>query len=127
MGAMKKEGTLSNLVPEELSQLGKVLHHSAAFNPRRNEYLVAFDFDVDKDNVPDQLYAGRVDSSGQVVPDRVLNFTSDINGTAGMSGKLFETDQYGHFQWRATLNPCNTCNILSPFRVSRHWAVTISR
>ena len=62
---------------------GKVLHHSTAWNSNRNEYLVAFDFDVDNDDLPDQLYALRFDTSGGIVDKRMLNFTVNINNKAG--------------------------------------------
>ena len=81
---MKKTGALYKLVPGFLSQRGKVLHHSTAWNPKRNEYLVAFDFDVDGDNLPDQLFALRVDTNARIVDKRMLNFTANLNGKAGI-------------------------------------------
>ena len=63
--------------------LGKVLHHSTAYNPRRNEYLVTFDFDVDRDNLPDQLFALRANTAGNIVDQKLLNYTANINKKAG--------------------------------------------
>ena len=88
VGAMQKTGALYKIVPGFLSRQGKVLHHSAALNSRRNEYLVAFDFDVDNDNLPDQLFALRLDTRGGIVDKRMLNFTANINKKAGI---LFRT------------------------------------
>ena len=81
---MTKSGPLFKLVPGFLSRVGKVLHHSTAWNPKRNEYLVAFDLDVDRDNLPDQLFALRVDTSGNIVDKRMLNFTANLNKKAGI-------------------------------------------
>ena len=94
MGAIQKAATVFKLIPTLLSQLGKVLHHSTAWNPNRDEYLVAFDLDVDKDGIPDQLYALRFDTSGGIVDRRMLNFTANLNNKAGIlySG----TPPYGH-------------------------------
>lgn len=86
MGAVNATGNPFNLIPEDLSKLGKVLHHSTAWNSERNEYLVVFDFDVDKDDLPDQLYAARADTSGRLV-DKVLSVTS-YYGSDQVAGKL---------------------------------------
>lgn len=86
VGSVKKTGALYKLVPGFLSQRGKVLHHSTAWNPKRNEYLVAFDFDVDGDNLPDQLFALRVDTNARIVDKRMLNFTANLNGKAANQG-----------------------------------------
>ena len=88
IASFQKSGTLFKLVPEFLSLQGKVLHHSAAYNPRRNQYLVTWDFDVDSDNLPDQLYALRVDTEGNIVDKRILNYTANINRKAGILGQL---------------------------------------
>ena len=85
---MQKSGPLFKLVPGFLSRLGKVLHHSTAHNPRRNEYLVTFDFDVDNDNLPDQLFALRVDTTGNIVDLKLLNYTANINKKAGILKKV---------------------------------------
>ena len=61
-----------------------MLHHSTTWNPKRNEYLVAFDFDVDRDNLPDQLFALRVDTNARIVDKKMLNFTANLNGKAGI-------------------------------------------
>lgn len=81
---MKKSGPLFKIVPGFLSRQGKVLHHSTAWNSKRNEYLVAFDLDVDNDNLPDQLFALRLDTLGGIVDKRMLNFTANINKKAGV-------------------------------------------
>ena len=44
---------------------------------------MAFDFDVDNDNLPDQLFALRLDTFGGIVDKRMLNFTANINNKAG--------------------------------------------
>jgi len=44
---------------------------------------VAFDFDVDNDNLPDQLFALRLDTFGGIVDKKMLNFTANINKKAG--------------------------------------------
>ena len=85
MGAVKYLEPLFRIVPDFLSRLGKVLHHSTAWNPKRNEYLVAFDFDLDNDNLPDQLFALRVNTSGSMMDNKLLNFTTDVNKKAGIS------------------------------------------
>ncbi|XP_020600643.1 uncharacterized protein LOC110039834 [Orbicella faveolata] len=85
-GATKKSGPLFKIVPGFLSRQGKVLHHSTAWNSNRNEYLVAFDFDVDNDNLPDQLFALRLDTFGGIVDKKMLNFTANINKKAGNQG-----------------------------------------
>ena len=84
MGAIQKSGTLFKLVPGFLSRLGKVLHHSTAYNPTRNEYLVTYDFDVDNDNLPDQLYALRVNTVGYIMDRKILNYTANLNKKAGI-------------------------------------------
>lgn len=86
IGSFQKSGTLFKLVPGFLSLRGKVLHHSAAYNPSRNQYLVTWDFDVDSDNLPDHLYALRVDTGGNIVDKRILNYTANIGGKAGNQG-----------------------------------------
>ncbi|XP_022788297.1 uncharacterized protein LOC111328184 [Stylophora pistillata] len=86
VGSVKRTGALFKLVPGFLSRLGKVLHHSTAWNPKRNEYLVAFDFDVDGDNLPDQLFALRADTNSRIVDKRVLNFTANLNKKAANQG-----------------------------------------
>ena len=88
IGSFQKSGTLFKLVPGFLSLQGKVLHHSAAYNPSRNQYLVTWDFDVDSDNLPDHLYALRVDTGGNIVDKRILNYTANIGGKAGNLGQL---------------------------------------
>lgn len=85
---MQKTGALFKIVPGFLSRTGKVLHHSTAWNSIRNEYLVAFDFDVDNDNLPDHLFALRFDTRGGIVDKKMLNFTANINKKAG---NLFRT------------------------------------
>ena len=70
------------IVPTFLSRQGKVLHHSSAWNSNRNEYLVAFDLDVDNDDLPDQLFAVRLDTLGGTVDKRMLNFTTTIDNKA---------------------------------------------
>ena len=88
IGSFQKSGTLFQLVPGFLSLQGKVLHHSAAYNPRGNQYLVTWDFDVDSDNLPDQLYALRVDTAGNIVDKKILNYTANINRKSGILGQL---------------------------------------
>ena len=83
VGAKKKSGRLFKIVPDFLSTQGKVLHHSTAWNSNRNEYLVAFDFDVDNDDLPDQLFALRFDTLGRIVNRTMLNFTTHMNKKAG--------------------------------------------
>lgn len=84
VGSLEKSGTLFKVVPGFLHSLGEVLHHDTAYNPSRNEYLITFDFDVDNDSQPDQLYALRFDVSGNVVDRKILNFTANIGGKAGI-------------------------------------------
>lgn len=86
VGSLEKSGTLFKVVPDFLHSLGEVLHHDTAYNPSRNEYLITFDFDVDNDSQPDQLYALRFDVSGNVVDRKILNFTANIGGKAGNQG-----------------------------------------
>lgn len=88
IGSFKKSGNLFKHIPTNLSLQGEVLHHSAAYNPRRNQYLVTWDFDVDSDNLPDHLYALRVDTGGNTVDKKILNYTANINGKAGILGQL---------------------------------------
>lgn len=83
VGSTQKSGPLFRIVPSFLIRLGKVLHHSSAHNPRRNEYLITFDFDVDNDNLPDHLYALRVNTVGGTVDRTLLNYTANINRKAG--------------------------------------------
>lgn len=45
---------------------------------------MAFDFDVNGDNLPDQLFALRVDTNARIVDKRMLNFTANLNGKAGI-------------------------------------------
>ena len=45
---------------------------------------MAFDLDVDNDNLPDQLFALRVDTLGTIVDKTMLNFTANINKKAGV-------------------------------------------
>ena len=80
MGAVKATEPLFDLVPIDIRRLGKVLHHSTAWNSKRNEYLVVFDLDVNNDGLPDQLFAFRAGTSGSVVDKNVLNITSQITG-----------------------------------------------
>lgn len=84
VGSLEKSGPLFRAVPGLLLNLGKVLHHDTVYNPSRNEYLVTYDFDVDNDNLPDQLYALRFDVFGNVVDRKMLNFTANIGGNAGI-------------------------------------------
>ena len=84
VGSLEKSGTLFKVVPGFLHSLGEVLHHDTVYNPSRNEYLITFDFDVDNDSQPDQLYALRFDVSGNVVDRKILNFTANIGGKAGI-------------------------------------------
>ena len=81
---MQKSGPLFKIIPGFLSRVGKVLHHSTAWNSNRNEYLVAFDLDVDNDDLPDQLFALRLDTRGLIVDKRMLNFTANLNKKAGI-------------------------------------------
>lgn len=64
---------------------GRAMHHSVAFNPNRNEYLVAFDWDMNYDGVSDHLYAARLDQAGKIVDKKVLNVSANIPGW--VSGK----------------------------------------
>ena len=45
---------------------------------------MAFDLDVDNDDLPDQLFALRLDTLGTTVDKRMLNFTANINKKAGV-------------------------------------------
>ena len=72
IGSFQKSGTLFQLVPGFLSL----------------QYLVTWDFDVDSDNLPDQLYALRVDTAGNIVDKKILNYTANINRKAGILGQL---------------------------------------
>ena len=45
---------------------------------------MAFDLDVDNDNLPDQLFALRLDTLGGIVDKRMLNFTANLNKKAGV-------------------------------------------
>ena len=62
---------------------GKALRHSLVHNPDRNEYLIAFDWDINNDGVPEHLYAFREDVHGNVVDRKILNFTGSITGWTG--------------------------------------------
>ena len=81
---MQKSGPLFKIVPGFLSDRGKTLHHSTAYNPRRNEYLVTFDLDVDNDWLPDHVYAMRLNTLGGIVDKKMLNYTANINQKAGI-------------------------------------------
>ena len=81
---MQKSGPLFKIVPGFLSRLGKTLHHSTAYNPRRNEYLVTFDLDVDDDWLPDHVFAMRLNTLGGIVDKKMLNYTANINRKAGI-------------------------------------------
>ena len=83
VGTIKKASPLLAVVPAGFASNAKVLHHSTAWNPRRNEYLVAFDFDVDDDDVPDQVAALRVDSQGKLVNRAIVNLTIPTTNNAG--------------------------------------------
>ena len=49
---------------------------------------MTWDFDVDSDNLPDQLYALRVDTAGNILDKKILNYTANINRKAGILGQL---------------------------------------
>ena len=87
IGAIKKQGAPIVMIPSILR--GQTLHHSVAYNPVRNEYLVAFDWDINYDKIPDHVYALRLDTRGNLVDKAVLNFTATLSGWAG--GKRLRT------------------------------------
>ena len=45
---------------------------------------MAFDLDVDNDDLPDQLFALRLDTLGTTADKTTLNFTANINKKAGV-------------------------------------------
>ena len=76
-GSIEKTGVNpTRIIPNILK--GDVLHHSLALNKFRDEYMVAFDLDVNKDGRPDQVYAIRINTLGQIVDRRILNATVGI-------------------------------------------------
>ena len=52
---------------------------------------MAFDLDVDNDDLPDQLFALRLDTLGTIVDKRMLNFTANINKKAGVYTKSLQS------------------------------------
>ncbi|XP_078373114.1 uncharacterized protein LOC144656754 isoform X1 [Oculina patagonica] len=86
IGTTKKSSPLFSVVPAGFASNARVLHHSTAWNPRRNEYLVAFDFDVDDDGVPDQVAALRMDNQGKLVNRAIVNLTIPTTNNAGNQG-----------------------------------------
>lgn len=83
MGGFKATGSpFRSSIQADLKRKGKVLHHSTAWNSKRNEYLVVFDFDVNNDDVPDKLYAFRTDTS-LIMVGKILDISTNIEGHAG--------------------------------------------
>ncbi|XP_048579152.1 uncharacterized protein LOC116604854 [Nematostella vectensis] len=108
--AVQKEGSPVIMMPSLLQ--GRVLHHSMAYNPNRNEYFVAFDLDINGDNRPDRLYGVRLNPSGVIMDKTILNFTANIPGWVG-----------GEQGWpSAVFNPRhNEFFVLFHFRSMRHF------
>ena len=75
-GSIEKAGANPTRITPKILK-GDILHHSLALNKFRNEYLVAFDLDVNKDGRPDQVYAVRINGLGQLV-ESVLNATVEM-------------------------------------------------
>ena len=63
---------------------GRTLHHSAIYNPDRNEYFIVYDVDTNIDGQPDRIYALRMTPSGAIVRRQILDVT-----VKGISGSLF--------------------------------------
>ena len=52
-----------------------MLYHSVAYNNFRNEYFVVFDVDQNNDSKADRVYGYRVNSKGQILGRKVIDFT----------------------------------------------------
>jgi len=63
---------------------GRTLHHSAIYNPDRNEYFVVYDVDTNNDGQPDRVYALRMTPNGAIVRQQILDVT--VTGTPGSQG-----------------------------------------
>ncbi|XP_031563420.1 uncharacterized protein LOC116298966 isoform X2 [Actinia tenebrosa] len=111
VGAIEKEGKPFLMIPSVLR--GRAMHHSVAFNPNRNEYLVAFDWDMNHDGTSDHLYAARLDQAGKIVDKKVLNFSASIPGWVS-----------GEQGWPAVaFNPSsNEYLVLFHFRSTKHFS-----
>ena len=54
------------------------LHHTAVYNPDRNEYFIAYDVDVNYDGKPDRLFGLRLNTNGMILDGNIIDFT--LNG-----------------------------------------------
>ena len=76
VGAFSGSGNLIPLTPNGIR--GKTMHHSAIYNPDRNEYFVAWDVDTNIDGKPDRLYGLRLSPNGAIVGRNVLDMTVNV-------------------------------------------------
>ncbi|KAK3731505.1 hypothetical protein QZH41_008533 [Actinostola sp. cb2023] len=82
VGAIEKQGKPFLMVPSMLRR-GRVMHHSVAYNPTRNEYLVVFDWDANYDGISDNVFALRMNQAARIVDKNVLNMTANLPGWIG--------------------------------------------
>ncbi len=59
---------------------GRTMHHTAIFNPDRNEYFVAWDLDSNFDGQPDRIFCLRLTPDGAIVGRSILEVTVNIRG-----------------------------------------------
>ena len=52
-----------------------MLYHGVVYNNFRNEYFVVFDVDQNNDNKADRVYGYRINSRGQILGRKVIDFT----------------------------------------------------